>query len=133
MRIIDADHAIKLILEERNKLSPQFRHDQSMKGGIRKALRCIEESPTIDAVSIGVYEQVRWERDVAIAQLEELGIGFGQKKPDMVEVVHCKNCEHWGTGYVAETDHVKECEFAHYMVGENGYCVYGEVQNEDKD
>lgn len=24
-------------------------------------------------------EQIRWERDIAIGQLEELGIGFGQK------------------------------------------------------
>ena len=41
-------------------------------------------------------------------------------------VVHCKECRHWGTGHCAETDAVKVCEYAGYMVGGNGYCVYGE-------
>lgn len=44
----------------------------------------------------------------------------------VVEVVQCKDCKHWGTGYGGETEHVKVCEFANYMVGANGYCVYGE-------
>ena len=30
-------------------------------------------------VSIGAYQQVAWERDVAIKQLHELGYGFGEK------------------------------------------------------
>lgn len=41
-------------------------------------------------------------------------------------VVRCKNCRQWGTGFPAETDCVKCCRYAGYMVGENGYCVYGE-------
>lgn len=45
---------------------------------------------------------------------------------DAVEVVRCRDCKHWGTGYGGETEHVKVCEFANYMVGANGYCVYGE-------
>ena len=45
---------------------------------------------------------------------------------DAVEVVRCKDCIRWGTGYVGETERIKECQWAHYMVGENGYCVYGE-------
>mgnify|MGYP006969208999 CR=1 FL=1 len=39
-------------------------------------------------------------------------------------VVHCKDCEHWGTGVAGETEHVKCCEYGKYMVGENGYCCY---------
>ena len=39
----------------------------------------IDKMPTIDAVSRGLFEQYKWERDVAISQLEELGISFGQK------------------------------------------------------
>lgn len=101
--------------------------------GWYKANKAVEEMPTIDVVSYGVFKQYKWERDIAIAQLEELGIGFGQKKPDMVEVVRCKDCKHWGTGYCGETEHIKECEYAHYMVGENGYCAYGEVKNEYED
>lgn len=45
---------------------------------------------------------------------------------DAVEVVRCRDCKRWGTGYGGETEHIKVCEFANYMVGENGYCVYGE-------
>lgn len=30
-------------------------------------------------VSIGCLEQFKWERDIAIEQLEKLGLGFGQK------------------------------------------------------
>ena len=45
---------------------------------------------------------------------------------DAVEVVRCRDCKHWGTGYGGEAEHVKVCEFANYMVGANGYCVYGE-------
>lgn len=41
-----------------------------------------------------VIEQLRWERDIAISQLEQLGIGFGQKLEDEViekvkEVIRC--------------------------------------------
>lgn len=49
-----------------------------------------------------------------------------QPSVDAVQVVHCKNCKHWGTGVAGETEHVKCCEYGKYMVGENGYCVYGE-------
>ena len=31
---------------------------------------------------VGVLEQIRWERDVAISQLAELGYGFGEKAKD---------------------------------------------------
>ena len=45
---------------------------------------------------------------------------------ETVPVVRCKNCKHWGTGVAGETEHIKCCEYGKYMVGENGYCVYGE-------
>lgn len=45
---------------------------------------------------------------------------------DAVEVVRCKDCIHCGTGYGGETDSIKVCEYANYIVGKNGYCVYGE-------
>lgn len=43
-----------------------------------------------DVVSMGVLEQVMWERDVAIGQLAEYGIGFGEKKRDLAKVKHGK-------------------------------------------
>ena len=42
------------------------------------------------------------------------------------EIVHCKDCKHWTDGVNGCTDHVKVCKIGFYMVGENGYCVYGE-------
>lgn len=47
---------------------------------------------------------------------------------EAVSVVHCKNCEHWGTGVAGETEHVKCCEYGKYMVGENGYCCYADMR-----
>lgn len=49
---------------------------------------------------------------------------------DAVPVVRCKDCKHWKSCSGA-TEHVKCCEWAGYMVGENGYCVYGEVKEHD--
>ena len=42
-----------------------------------------------------------------------------------LNIVHCKDCKHWGTGVAGETENVKCCEYGKYMVGDNGYCVYG--------
>jgi len=38
-----------------------------------------KQEPCKDVVSLGVFEQVMWERDVAIDQLKQLGYGFGEK------------------------------------------------------
>ena len=54
----------------------------------------IDNAPTVDAVSRGVHDQVRWERDVAIEQLESYGISLGEKA-DVVKVVRCKDCIHF--------------------------------------
>ena len=39
----------------------------------------IADVPDADVVSRGLFDQYKWERDVAIEQLEKLGLGFGQK------------------------------------------------------
>ena len=49
-----------------------------------------------------------------------------QPTVEAVPVVRCKHCKHWGTGVAGETERIKCCEYGGYMVGENGYCVYGE-------
>ena len=38
-----------------------------------------DSSTESSTVSLGVFEQVKWERDIAIKQLKELGYGFGEK------------------------------------------------------
>lgn len=60
--------------------------------GLSAAAAELDKLPAVDAVSRGVYDQIKWERDVAIEQLAELGIGFGAKVPDMVEVGACEGC-----------------------------------------
>ena len=49
-----------------------------------------------------------------------------QPTVDAVEVVRCKTCKFWSDGIAGYTDHVKVCKIGFYMVGENGYCVFGE-------
>lgn len=51
-----------------------------------------------------------------------------QPPVEAVSVIHCKDCEHWGTGVPGETKHVKCCEYGKYVVGENGYCCYADMR-----
>ena len=50
---------------------------------------------------------------------------------DVVEVVRCKECRHWLKDVAGCTSDVGRCEFANYMVGAVGYCVYGERREKD--
>ena len=58
MRLIDANKVVKDIISERDKIPYElvsekpFKHGNSMRGGIHKALRCIEQAPTVDAVPV---------------------------------------------------------------------------------
>ena len=58
MRLIDANEVVENIVAERDKIPYElssekpFNHGNSMRGGIRKALRCIEQAPTVDAVPV---------------------------------------------------------------------------------
>lgn len=96
-RLIDANElrskAYSAMLEIANTPLPnEYSSKLALKMG-EMFQKLIDDEPTVeDAVSLGVIEQFKWERDTAVAQLEELGIGFGQKKPDMVDVVRCKDC-----------------------------------------
>lgn len=49
-----------------------------------------------------------------------------QPTVDAVAVIRCRDCAHWGTGLPGEIESVKCCEYAGYMICENGYCLYGE-------
>lgn len=40
-------------------------------------IHILESLPSADAVSKGVFDQIKWERDVALQTLEEHGIGLG--------------------------------------------------------
>jgi hypothetical protein len=42
-------------------------------------------------------------------------------------LVRCKDCKHWKE-FFGSTEHVKMCDVGKYAVGENGYCVYGDMR-----
>jgi hypothetical protein len=45
------------------------------------------EALKVAATVLGAFEQIKWERDVAIEQLNELGLSLGQKVDDVKEVI----------------------------------------------
>ena len=63
--------------------------------------------------------------------IDVLEIAEKLKEHKTLNIVHCKDCKHWGTGVAGETENVKCCEYGKYMVGANGYCVYGEKKECD--
>lgn len=65
MRLVDANKVTQSIVDERNKIpltvpcapyelvkEKPYKHGQAMRGGIRKALRCINDAPTVEAIPI---------------------------------------------------------------------------------
>lgn len=43
-----------------------------------------------------------------------------------LDVLRCEHCHHWGRiPDKRENDRVKLCAVAGYMIGKNGYCVFG--------
>jgi hypothetical protein len=87
-------------------------------------LMWVVEEPAVDAVSRGVLEQIKWERDVAMEQLEEHGIPFGGKAPDVVPVVRCKDCKY---------HNAPACpmRLSFNWTDDNDFCSYGERRNGD--
>lgn len=75
MRLIDADALKERIIIERDKIpltkteryslgaELPYRHGQSMRGGIRKALRCMEQTPTIEALPV---KHGRWVHSIEV-------------------------------------------------------------------
>ena len=47
----------------------------------------IQDMDSVDVVSRAVLDQIKWERDIAILQLESYGISLGEKA-DVAKVVH---------------------------------------------
>lgn len=104
MRLIDANKVVKNIVAERDKIPYElvsekpFKHGNSMRGGIRKALRCIEQSPTVDAVPVvRCRDCQRWKPS---------GSKAGKSFSDM--------------------EYIGGCEFSKYYRRESDFCSYGE-------
>ena len=88
------------------------------------AIEALQAEPT-KAVPPSLADVYKWERDIALSQLEEYGIGFAEKKrDDLVEVVRCKDCRHYEdgmVGYCWEVDRGVSGDF---------FCAYGERREE---
>ena len=86
----------------------------------------------IDADALLKYSSRVVEYDEAGFSMEYNAVPTEEiKNAPTVEVkplIHCKDCEHWGTGVAGETEHVKCCEYGKYMVGENGFCCYADMR-----
>lgn len=89
----------------------------------------IMDAPTIDAVPVGVLDQVRWERDVAIAQLNDYGVSFGEKA-DCVKVVRCRACNHGKTWKNAFGIEGFKCDLLCVDLSPEAFCSYGEKRDE---
>lgn len=53
--------------------------NESSKDEIDEIIQRIKHFPAVDAVSKSLYDQIKWERDIALEQLADLGISLGQK------------------------------------------------------
>lgn len=52
------------------------------------------------------------------------------KEANADEVVRCKDCKHWKEITNGNWEHEPYCEWAGWLIGGNGYCVYGERKEE---
>lgn len=77
-----------------------------------------------DVVPRAAYDQIAWERDLAVQQLrEDYGVGLGEKKPDKGTPVKCCDCV-----YAVEDGGWLFCEGD--VVEPYGYCSQGRTRGE---
>lgn len=74
-------------------LQDMYRVNTYVVKSIDMAIEALQAEPT-KAVPPSLADVYKWERDIALSQLEEYGIGFAEKKrDDLVEVVRCGSCK----------------------------------------
>ena len=95
---------------------------------VYEARESIKNAPTADVVSKSLYDQIKWERDTAISQLESYGVGLGEKA-DVVEVVRCKDCKHFEHNF--ENDTYCRCVGGLTDPENNDFCSYGERKDNE--
>ena len=77
-------------------------------------------------------EHIRSHRhfDTANAQdREAIGAAIAEMEKQF-DIVHCKDCHAWTKNYAGLGDHVGVCILAGWMIGENGFCLYGDCMFE---
>lgn len=61
----------------------------------------------------------------------KVAMAMQEQSVDAVEVVRCKDCKRWLKDFPGCTYEIGRCEWANYLVGRAGYCVYGERKESD--
>lgn len=97
------------------------------------AIEALQAEPT-KAVPPSLADVYKWERDVVLAQLEEYGIGFAEKKrDDLVEAVRCKDCIHAEHREQMPNQiycHRDKLSLHSYLHDDDDFCKYGERREE---
>lgn len=130
MRLIDADALDEALTALRFTTDGELAHwgdrkDWCLHGSEIEML--IANAPTIDAEPVKAIEQFKWERDVAIEQLNEIGKGLGSRMDDVATVVRCKDCKWWDKKWGCETFGFTRTNM------ENFYCADGERRTDETD
>ena len=142
--LIKKSDVVKVIDKKIQNTSDYLQHDALIDVEFE-----VDELPTVEAVPKSYAEQIRWERDVAVGQLNEIGCQFGQKmdevkKLEAVPVVHCKECKNWhkDIGWCDKHSHFIDSDgsFCHpwessnwKMFDENDFCSDGERRENETD
>ena len=101
------------------------------------AIEALQAEPN-KAVPPSLADVYKWERDIALSQLEEYGIGFAEKKrDDLLEVVRCKDCR-WHDNRYGDVCHNPRYGdgWANYpppYVDEDYWCKDGERKGGDSE
>ena len=109
------------LVSEKKKNDIVIEYSKGFDFGYKTAYSKAIDDLTEKIVGYGTYDYYGNVIDV-------LEIAEKLKEHKTLNIVHCKDCIHWGTGVAGETENVKCCEYGRYMVGMNGYCVYGEKE-----
>lgn len=127
MRLIDANALVESILEERAKIpfmvpaapyelvkEKPYQHGNSMRGGIRKALRCVANAPTVEAAPVvhGRWDGTAdgyWNGELVYDIWNCSNCGFdadgADEKPDWNYCPHCgAKMDLWGGGNADNND-----------------------------
>ena len=109
---------IKLIeaIDAERPASPGSRYGFGFDDGLTKANDIIKK---VGVVSLETHKAVIKERDAALAYIDDHGIKFGGKAPDVVHVVRCVKCK-W---YDPDSEY---CQFWHGVRHPGHYCGEGE-------
>lgn len=98
-----------------------------MKMDIRPPFAVVRDFPAADVVSRSAYNQVKWERDLAIQQLrEDYSVGLGAKKSaDAAPVVRCGECKNYDGEFRCKCFTFDQEGMPVFMRADD-FCSYGE-------